>query len=44
MTNWDSALDLKRAPKTKKTKQEETETEKAHKHSRRKNFLITSDL
>jgi hypothetical protein len=28
---WDSALDLK-GPKHKRTKQEETETEKIHKH------------
>jgi hypothetical protein len=40
-TNWDSALDPKKAPRTKI---QETETKKTHKHGKRKNFLNVSDL
>jgi len=36
MTNWDSVLDLKKAPRTKEQDKKKQKTEKAHKHKRRK--------
>ncbi len=35
-TNWDSALDLKKGPRTKEQDKKKQKTEKAHKHERRK--------
>jgi hypothetical protein len=41
-TNWDSALDPKKAPKTKKNTR--NRNKKTHKNGKRKNFLNMSDL
>jgi hypothetical protein len=44
MTNWDSALDLKKAPRTKE-QDKKKEKQKKHTNTRgEKNFLNASDL
>ncbi len=43
-TNWDSALDLKKAPKTKEQNKKKQKQKKHTNMGVEKNILITSDL